>query len=143
MSGRRRPDAWYRQSGVLAVRTRGGAAQVLLVTSNGGKRWVIPKGIVEPGHSPSRSAAKEAWEEAGVTGTVSRRMIGRYTYRKWGGVCRVLVYRLDVERTHGSWPEGSVRRRRWLAPAAAAALVGHPGVARIVRDAFPAKRGGP
>jgi 8-oxo-dGTP pyrophosphatase MutT (NUDIX family) len=135
----RKPDSWYRQSGVVAVRTRDGAPQVLLVTSNRGKRWVIPKGIVEEGHSPARSAAKEAWEEAGVTGEVSRRMIGRYRYQKWGGVCTVLVYRLDVEKTHRDWPEGHVRRRSWLSPAAAAVRVGHPAVARIILGSF-AKR---
>jgi len=134
---RRKPDSWYRQSGVVAVRTRDGAPQVLLVTSNGGARWVIPKGIVEEGHSPARSAAKEAWEEAGVTGMVSRRMIGRYGYQKWGGVCTVLVYRLDVEEIHRSWPEGHVRRRKWLAPAAAAARVSHPEVAQIILGAVP------
>ena len=91
-----------------------GAPQVLLVTSAGGKRWVIPKGIVEEGHTPASSAAKEAWEEAGVTGAISRRMLGRYRYEKWGGVCTVLVYRLDVEEVHRDWPEAHVRRRKWL-----------------------------
>ena len=134
MKGGRKPDSWYRQSGVIAVRLRDGAAQVLLVTSAGGKRWVIPKGIVEKGHSPSRSAAKEAWEEAGVTGRVGRRMLGRYSYAKWRGVCRVLVYRLDVERVHGTWPEAHVRRRAWLAPARAAARVGDPVLAALILD---------
>ncbi len=52
MKGVRKPDSWYRQSGVIAVRVKDKAPQVLLVTSNGGKRWVIPKGIVEKGYSP-------------------------------------------------------------------------------------------
>ena len=75
MSGGRKPASWYRQSGVVAVRTRDGKPQVLLVTSFGGKRWVLPKGIVEKGYSPSRSAAKEAWEEAGV-GIWTRIVVG-------------------------------------------------------------------
>lgn len=137
MKSARKPDSWYRQSGVLAVRSRNGAPQVLLVTSCGGKRWVIPKGIVEEGHSPARSAAKEAWEEAGVTGRVSRRLIGRYRYEKWNGLCTVLVYRLDVEEVHRTWPESHVRRRRWLSPKAAAVRVGDPAVARIILAAFP------
>ena len=33
---------------------KNGAPQVLLVTSAGGKRWVIPKGIVEKGHTPAQ-----------------------------------------------------------------------------------------
>jgi 8-oxo-dGTP pyrophosphatase MutT (NUDIX family) len=128
----RKPDSWYRQSGVVALRRKAGGMQVLLVTSARGKRWIIPKGIVEEGHSPASSAAKEAWEEAGVSGRVSRRMIGRYAYEKWGGVCRVLVYRLDVQEVHRSWPEAHVRRRRWCSPRAAAARVGDPAVAAII-----------
>lgn len=135
----RKPASWYRQSGVVALRRRAGAAQVLLVTSARGKRWIIPKGIVEKGHSPARSAAKEAWEEAGVTGRVGRRMLGRYAYEKWQGVCRVLVYRLDVEEVHGEWPEAHVRLRRWCTPGKAAALVGDPALAAIILAA--AKRG--
>ena len=135
----RKPASWYRQSGVVALRRRAGAAQVLLVTSARGKRWVIPKGIVEKGHSPARSAAKEAWEEAGVTGRIGRRLLGRYAYEKWQGVCRVLVYRLDVEAVHREWPEAHVRLRRWCSPRRAAALVGDPVLAAIILAA--AKRG--
>jgi len=133
----RKPDSWYRQSGVVAVRVRDGEPQVLLVTSAGGKRWVIPKGIVESDHTPASSAAKEAWEEAGVTGKVSRRMIGRYRYAKWNGICTVLVYRLDVEEIHRTWPEAHVRRRKWLAPAAAAARIGSPELAQLIIETFP------
>lgn len=136
----RKPDSWYRQSGVIAVRERNGAPQVLLVTSAGGKRWVIPKGIVEKGHSPARSAAKEAWEEAGVTGRIGRRMLGRYAYAKWQGVCRVLVYRLDVDRVHRAWPEDHTRRRAWLAPDRAAARVHDPKLAALIREALPPRR---
>lgn len=133
MRGGRKPDSWYRQSGVIAVRVKAGEPRVLLVTSAGGKRWVIPKGIVEEGHSPARSAAKEAWEEAGVTGRIGARMIGRYAYEKWQGLCRVLVYRLDVDRAHRSWPEDHVRRRAWLSPEQAAARVREPALAELIR----------
>jgi len=137
VSGERKPDSWYRQSGVVAVRVRDGAPQVLLVTSAGGKRWIIPKGIVEEGHTPASSAAKEAWEEAGVTGKVSRRMLGRYAYHKWNGVCTVLVYRLDVDEIHRPWPESHLRRRKWLSPEAAARRVDDPVLAQLILDAFP------
>ncbi len=139
MKGVRKPDSWYRQSGVIAARVKDGAPQVLLVTSAGGKRWIIPKGIVEEGYSPARSAAKEAWEEAGVSGEVSRRMLGRYNYPKWNGVCTVLVYRLNVDEIHRGWPEAHVRRRKWLSPAAAAKRVGDPVLAQIILDAFPGR----
>ena len=140
MSGGRKPASWYRQSGVIALRVKNGAPQVLLVTSFGGKRWVLPKGIVEKGYSASRSAAKEAWEEAGVTGRVSRRLLGRYCYGKWRGTCTVLVYRLDVEEVHRAWPERHVRRRRWYTPAQAAERVGNPVIGALILETAARRR---
>ena len=131
-TGRRKPDSWYRQSGVVPLRLRGGRPRVLLVTSNGGARWIVPKGIVEEGLSPARSAAKEAWEEAGVKGILSRRMIGRYETAKWGGVCTVRVYLLAVTEVARTWPEDHVRRRRWLSPERAAALVAEPKLKELI-----------
>lgn len=140
-TGRRKPDSWYRQSGVVPLRLVGGRPRVLLVTSNGGKRWIVPKGIVEEGLSPARSAAKEAWEEAGVRGIISRRMIGRYETEKWGGVCTVRVYLLAVTEVARVWPEAHVRRRRWLSPERAAALVAEPGLKALVLAAGAAAAG--
>ena len=51
------PDWVYRQSAVLPYRFSGGDLEVLLITSRKGKRWVFPKGIIEPGLTPQRSAA--------------------------------------------------------------------------------------
>lgn len=133
--GRRKalkPPSWYRQSGAIPVRWKNGEPQVLLVTSNGGRRWIIPKGIVTERLAPAASAAKEAWEEAGVTGVVSRRMLGRYTYGKWGGTCTVLVYFLSVLDTHHVWPEERVRQRRWFSPKKAAARVAEPALVAMI-----------
>jgi len=63
-------------------------------------------------------------------------MLGRYRYEKWQGVCTVLVYRLDVERLHPSWPEAHVRRRRWFSPRGAAARLGEPALAALVLAAL-------
>ena len=90
------PDHFYRQSGVIPLRRRRGEAEVLLVTSRKGKRWVIPKGVIDEGFSPAESAAREAWEEAGIRGAISKRESGRYRYEKWGGVCTVRVFLLAV-----------------------------------------------
>ena len=130
----RRPEPWYRQSGVVALRLRDGLPQVLLVSSASRRRWVIPKGIVEPGLSPARSAAKEAWEEAGVRGVISRRMAGTYRYEKWGGVCTVRVYLLAVTETTRAWPEAHRRRRRWFSPQKAARRVGEPALERLILE---------
>ena len=55
---------------MLPYRRAGDEILVLLITSRKAARWVLPKGIVEPGMSAPASAAKEAWVEAGIAGEV-------------------------------------------------------------------------
>ncbi|WP_153885555.1 NUDIX domain-containing protein [Microvirga tunisiensis] len=38
----------------------------MLVTTRGRKRWIVPKGWPVPGLQPYESAAREAFEEAGL-----------------------------------------------------------------------------
>jgi len=126
------PEHFYRQSGVIAERRRDGLQEILLVTSRSRKRLVIPKGVVDEGLSPAESAVKEAWEEGGVRGRIGSEPLGRYRYRKWGGLCTVEVYHLAVEEVHESWPEAVTRKRKWLDPAAAAAAVKEEGLQEII-----------
>ena len=133
-----RPPWFYNQSAAIPLRLRDGVADVLLVTSRSGKRWVIPKGIVEPDLSPAASAAKEAWEEAGVRGIVRPGSVGTYRYRKWGGTCTVEVFILDVERLEDAWPEQALRRRRWFGIDRAAGLVREEDLAEMIRALIPA-----
>ncbi len=129
-----KPDYFYIQSGVIAFRMRGGEMQVLLITSTGGKRWVIPKGIVEPGLSASVSAAKEAEEEAGLEGTVYPTPMGTYQCEKWGGTCTVEVFLMEVVEVWDDWPE-SFRRRQWMTIEEAAALVREADLKQLLRHA--------
>ncbi len=108
------PDWIYRQSAILPYRGRGGDLEVLIITSRKGTRWVLPKGIVEPGMTAAASAAKEALEEAGVEGRVMARSLGRYAYRKWGGTCAVEVFPMEVTSERKTWPESGFRRRKWV-----------------------------
>lgn len=103
----------YPQSAALPYRRNGAGLEVLLVTSSRGRRWVIPKGLVEPDLTPAASAAKEALEEAGVEGRLAAEPLGTYTYEKWGGVCEVEVYPLCVQRIHAAWDEDH-RLREWV-----------------------------
>jgi ADP-ribose pyrophosphatase YjhB (NUDIX family) len=47
--------------------------EFLLITSRETRRWIIPKGWPQKGRAPHRSAAREAFEEAGVLGSNSHR----------------------------------------------------------------------
>lgn len=119
------PEHFYTQSAVLPYRILDGRVEILLVSSRRKKRWVLPKGVVEPGLSAVDSAVKEAWEEAGLEGLAASHTVGTYRYEKWGGVCTVQVFPLQVERLSESWPE-STRDRRWFAPQEASRRVQEP-----------------
>ena len=106
-------ETYIEQSGVIPYRLEQGKIEILLVSSRKKKRWVIPKGIVEPDLTPQDSAAKEALEEGGILGEVLPESVGTYTYEKWGGVCRVVVFLLKVTSLEANWLE-NYRERQWF-----------------------------
>ena len=108
------PDFWYRQSGVIPYRIKNETLQILLITSRKKKRWIIPKGIIENGLKPYESAGKEALEEAGVVGTVSKEPIGKYKYKKWGGTVKIKIFPMFVKSLLDDWDEIDYRKRRWF-----------------------------
>lgn len=48
--------------------------EFLFVRTNTDRRWIIPKGWIEKGESPSDAAIREAREEAGVEGRITGRL---------------------------------------------------------------------
>jgi ADP-ribose pyrophosphatase YjhB (NUDIX family) len=104
---------------------------VLLITSRETKRWVIPKGWPIASMSSAKSAAREAFEEAGVRGKVTKSPAGGYAYDKRlknGRLqhVRVTVFALQVEGEFEAYPEAGQREKRWMTLAEAAKLVGEP-----------------
>lgn len=126
------PDWFFQQSAVIPYRFQENRLEVLLITTRKG-RWIIPKGVVDPGNTPLESAANEAWEEAGVEGAISGEIFGHYAYEKWGGTCEVDVYLMQVQTVHASWPEQDFRDREWLSPDAAADRVREPELQAMLR----------
>ncbi len=125
---------YYQQSGVIPYRIKNNQIEVLLITNRRGKRWIIPKGIIEPDLTPQDSAAKEAYEEAGVRGTVFPDLLGTYTYEKWGGVCTVKVYLLKVEALYADWLESYFRQRQWFSLEEAITAIEHPTIKDILNN---------
>jgi 8-oxo-dGTP pyrophosphatase MutT (NUDIX family) len=119
-------------------RTAGGALEVLLITSRETRRWVIPKGWPIKGLTSAQTAAREAFEEAGVEGEIRKKKIGVYHYDKRlrsGRVqnVRVAVFSLEVDTEREAWPEVLQREKLWASPAEAADLVGEPELASLMR----------
>ena len=127
------------QYGALPYRVSSGSrAEFMLVTSRETRRWVIPKGWPKKGKSPHRLAAREAFEEAGVTGAIGRRSVGSFSYEKRlkdGGLieCEVRVFPLQVKRQSKQWPEMQERRIKWLSASKAAEKVKEPMLGKIIR----------
>ena len=122
------------QSGVIPYRIMDGQIEVMLITSSGGKRWVIPKGLIEPDMTPEDSAAKEAWEEAGVLGQVFPDLMGTYEYYKSGCTWQVDVFLLQVETVMENWPEAYKRKRQWVSIPKAIKRVDEPELKLIIGD---------
>ena len=133
------PSAKRLQYGALPYRVSNGSrAEFMLVTSRETRRWIIPKGWPKKGKSPRQSAAREAYEEAGVRGAVGKHPVGSFSYAKRlknGGVvqCEVCVFPLEVRRQNKEWPEKQERRVKWLSAAKAAERVKQPRLSKIIR----------
>src|SRR5689334_17776367 len=121
-----RPPWFYKQSGVIPYRITEAGLEILLVTSRRKGRWIIPKGIIDPGTTPLESACKEAYEEAGVRGHADPKILGEYRYQKWGGTCVVQVFALEVTYVLESWPEAEIRERKWMSQKEAANAIEEP-----------------
>jgi 8-oxo-dGTP pyrophosphatase MutT (NUDIX family) len=123
--------------------------EILLVTSRDTGRWVIPKGWPSKQLKDHQAAAREAAQEAGVSGTIRARPIGNYTYLKRDGTSlqalQVAVFPLAVRREQRNWRERSERRRAWFAIERAADEVSEPALRGLIRalDRSPSRRATP
>ena len=127
------------QYGALPYRVGNGSRpEFMLVTSRETQRWIIPKGWPKKGKSPRRSAAREAFEEAGVVGAIGKRAVGSFSYEKRlrnGAMvtCEVRVFPLQVKRQDKAWPEKEERKIKWLSATKAAEKVKEPRLGEIIR----------
>lgn len=124
-----------RQAGVIPFRRYSGVTSYCLVTTSSGRRWTIPKGIIELSESARETALKEAYEEAGIHGELIGAPIGSFTQKKWGLTFTVEVFLMDVTHVDDEWPEAGLRRRRWCDADTALALLRNRPVVDLFREA--------
>jgi 8-oxo-dGTP pyrophosphatase MutT (NUDIX family) len=123
----------FDQSGVIPYRKKEGRTEVLLVTSIRKKNWIVPKGFIEYNMSPFQSAKKEAFEEAGVKGSNSTKILGSYKVRKNGSELLTKIYSMKVTRVFKDYPEKNLRKRKWFSVYDAAKKVDIDELATIIR----------
>ena len=133
------PARGARQAAALPYRRQQGKLEILLITSRETRRWIIPKGKIDPGMSRRQAAAQEALEEAGVIGEIADKSLGSFVYakRRATGVIEMIetdVFALAVAAEMGEWQESHQRERRWFLPAVAASSVDETDLAALIRD---------
>ena len=108
------------------------------MTTRQSRRWIVPRDGRSRGWAPAKSAAREAYEEAGVRGKIGAKPLGVFTYDKLldeagvKAICEVKVYPLLVKRQSEVWPEFEQRTTQWVEPSKAIALIKEPGLRKIV-----------
>jgi 8-oxo-dGTP pyrophosphatase MutT (NUDIX family) len=126
-----------RQSGAIPV----SGGKICVVSSRSGKRWVVPKGCMEPGKTAAEIALQEAWEEAGLVGVLQPEPVGSYFYEKAGFTCHVTVFLMTVTDMADEWPERGMRERCWLSFAQATQRIDDAGLRELIREATACKAG--
>ncbi|GHD08704.1 NUDIX hydrolase [Tianweitania populi] len=127
------------QVAALPWRRSGDGIEVMLITSRGSGRWILPKGWPEGGEALFDAAAREAGEEAGIAGTISPQTLGSYNYEKRSDAVsyEVQVYPLEVQSVAKTWRERGQRQRRWMSLSEAADKVREPELAAMIRTFSP------
>lgn len=127
------------QYAALPYKVVDGHPMVLLVTSRETKRWILPKGQPERKLAPHQVAEAEAYEEAGLLGTVFKTPFAEYdSFKRLKSgrevPCLMRVFLMEVTHELGAWPEKAERERRWMTPGEAAMLVTEAGLVRVLLD---------
>ncbi len=130
---------WVNQAGVIPVRD----GRLCMVTSRSRRRWVFPKGQIDPGHTPGQAALIEAWEEAGLVGAIEPEPLGNYVYEKFDRQHHVLIYRMRVVEARVIWPEQNQRERAWVTVAEALERVEETGLRQLLWRVFGVGNGNP
>lgn len=123
-----------KQFAALPFRLAHSELRVLLITTRRKRRWSVPKGSPMRNTAPHRTAALEAYEEAGLIGTVKKRAVGSFRHRKRKGerTMDVAVFPMKVHGRERWWPEKGEREAIWVSAETAARLVHKPELRRLI-----------
>jgi 8-oxo-dGTP pyrophosphatase MutT (NUDIX family) len=124
----------FEQSAIIPYKIEDGELKILLITSIRKKKWIIPKGFIEFNLSPFESAKKEAFEEAGVIGTNETFELGSFSLNKYGGLTKIIVYSMEVEKFKEDYPEKNLRKRKWFTVKEAIETVSIPEVRELINS---------
>lgn len=130
------------QVAALCYRPTDDGHEILLVTTRGSGKWILPKGWPKAKIGAAETALLEAFEEAGIRGRVIGDSIGQYhdtkTSKKGATLDFVIViHEVLLTEIMDDFPEKGERKVAWFAPEAAAEAVSNPELAEILRGFRP------
>jgi 8-oxo-dGTP pyrophosphatase MutT (NUDIX family) len=103
-----------KKSAIIPYRTGKDGLEILLVTKSTSDEWVIPKGKIESPLKPLISAAKEAFEEAGVLGRPHPIRVGSFRDNSSDEPIPTFLLEVEVEIEEKDWLEKNKRSRLWI-----------------------------
>jgi 8-oxo-dGTP pyrophosphatase MutT (NUDIX family) len=122
------------QSGSIVVRFDAREPRVLLVTAKRNRRrWIFPKGNIEPGETAEEAAVRETREEAGVVGKPIG-PAGTIEYGLLGFNIRVKYFLTLLQREAGPPEKG--RERAWCGYDEALERLSFRSMRRLLRKAW-------
>lgn len=127
---------YHRSAGGLVVE----GDRILLISTQDGRRWQLPKGHIEPGESAAQAAVREVQEETGVTGRVVASLPGvEYWFVERGRrrVHKEVEYFLlaYVGGDAADFDAGEVSGAEWLSWEEGIARLSFENERRVVRSA--------
>lgn len=110
--------------------------RVLLIGSVKSTDWILPKGGWEHDETSAEAAVREAYEEAGVRGTVTADLGLHEIVSSRGNKSRAAMFILGVTEVLDDWPE-SHRKRKTVPFREAFAYCVRPEVVSVLQAARP------
>ena len=104
------------QAAAVCYQLEAGQPKFLLIKSSG-RRWIFPKGKIDPGEDAWETAQREAFEEAGVSGKIDKKRLGTFIHIKQdlkssGKEIVIAAYLLEVISTQE--PSEKHRNPTWF-----------------------------
>ena len=117
---RRPPSAFYlsytmsvkTQYGVIPYTNKKKSPKIILITSRTNGYWIFPKGNPMKKKTFFQSAAVEAYEEAGVRGTVNKKASYTIKFRHQNIDHKIVLFPMKIETLLDEWPERKERKRK-------------------------------
>ncbi|ERN05189.1 nudix hydrolase 16, mitochondrial [Amborella trichopoda] len=133
----------YRTSNETSGDKSNDSVEVLMINSQSGPGLLFPKGGWENDETKEQAALREALEEAGVQGEIME-FLGFYEFKSKThqdelspeGLCRAAMFALLVTEELVSWPEQSMRQRRWLTIPEAEEHCRHSWMKKALQEGF-------